>query len=66
MKIIVNGSPREVADGTSVADLLRELGLTGKPVAVERNRTLVPKKEQAAALLQEGDRLEVVSFVGGG
>ncbi len=66
MNVHLNGAPREVPEGSTVADLLRELKLEGRPVAVERNRELVRKADHAAVRLAEGDRLEVVSFVGGG
>ena len=42
------------------------LGLAGKPVAVERNREIVPRAQHATTLLAAGDRLELVTFVGGG
>jgi len=66
VQIIVNGQPREVAPGTSVAVLLEELGLAGRPVAVEVNLELIPRGEHAARELAEGDRLEIVTLVGGG
>jgi sulfur carrier protein len=49
-----------------VASLLAELGAAGPRVAVERNRRIVPRAEHGAEKLAEGDRLEVVTFVGGG
>jgi thiamine biosynthesis protein ThiS len=64
--IVVNGSPRTVAGGVTIADLLELLGLGGRRVAVERNRTVVPRAEHAATALADGDRLELVTFVGGG
>lgn len=66
MRIEVNGEPREVAPGTTVLGLLDELGLTGVLVAVERNRDIVPRAEHARTAVAEGDRLEIVQFVGGG
>lgn len=66
MRIQVNGEPREILDGTTVADLVRELGLEGRPVAIEVNRRVVPKTEHGARRIAEGDRIEVVHFVGGG
>ncbi len=65
MQIHVNGEAREVADGTTVAALVAALGISG-PVAVERNRDVVPRREHATATLAEGDQLEIVHFVGGG
>jgi len=62
----VNGDPRDVPDGLSVRGLVEHLGLTEGPVAVERNRDVVPRAEHEATLLHEGDVLEIVHFVGGG
>jgi thiamine biosynthesis protein ThiS len=64
--VVVNGEPREVADGSTVADLIAALGLDRRHVAVERNRAIVPKAAHAAEALVAGDVLEVVTFVGGG
>lgn len=66
MRVEINGEPREIEPGTTVSTLLASLGLAGRPVAVERNRTIVPRAEHAATPLAEGDRLELVQFVGGG
>ena len=65
MNISINGSPTEIPNGLTVAELVKHLGLTG-PVAVERNRDVVPRAEHATTRLSEGDALEVVHFVGGG
>lgn len=62
----VNGALRRIAAGTTVAALLAELGLADRRVAVERNREVVPRAEHARTVLAAGDRLEVVTFVGGG
>jgi sulfur carrier protein len=64
--IVINGQPRPVNEGTTVAALISELGLAGRPVAVERNREVVPRAQHASTVLAAGDRLEVVTFVGGG
>jgi sulfur carrier protein len=66
MTIEVNGKPREIANGTSVASLLDELGVKQPHVAVELNLEVVPRAEHAATALRDGDRLEVVTLVGGG
>ena len=66
MQIQVNGEPRDVPYGTTIADLLRELGLDKQACAVEANLVLIPKARHAAHPLAAGDRLEVVSLVGGG
>jgi sulfur carrier protein len=64
--VVINGQQRLVNQGTTVAALIGELGLTGKPVAVERNREVVPRALHESTVLAPGDRLEVVTFVGGG
>lgn len=64
--VVINGKPRTVNEGTTVSGLIGELGLTGKPVAVERNREVVPRALHASTILAAGDHLEVVTFVGGG
>ncbi len=66
LRIEVNGEPREVAEGATVADLLAALGLAAPKVAVERNLEIVPRSAWAATRLAPGDRLEVVHFIGGG
>ena len=64
--VVINGQPRQLPDGTTVLAMIGELGLSGKPVAVERNREVVPRAQHATTLLATGDRIEVVTFVGGG
>jgi len=64
--LTVNGQDRQVPAGTTVIGLIELLGLGGRPVAVERNREVVPRAQHAACVLAEGDRLELVTFVGGG
>ena len=66
MTLTVNGEARNTTDGASLAQLVRELELEGKPIAVELNREVVPKGRYAATSLREGDRLEIVTLVGGG
>ena len=64
--VLVNGEPREVADGATVAKLLADLGLAAAHVAVEVNLELVPRAQHAGQSLAEGDRVEIVTLVGGG
>lgn len=64
--VVINGQQRVVNAGTTVRALVEELGLGGKPVAVERNRDVVPRAQHATTELVDGDQLEVVTFVGGG
>lgn len=66
MEIVVNGERRTVEKGTTVGALLRSLSLSPARVAVERNRRIVHKAEYEATVLAEQDRLEIVTFVGGG
>lgn len=66
MRLTVNGEMREAPDKATLADLLALLGIEGKRVAVERNHEIAPKSQWAEIALAEGDRLEIVQFVGGG
>ena len=66
MKIQVNGQDREIAAGTTVSTLLGELGVTQPHVAVEVNLELVPRAVHRDTTLNEGDKVEVVTLVGGG
>ena len=66
MNLFLNGEPASAPDGVTVEDFLRQLGLPEKGVAVERNREIVPKSLYGATRLADGDRLEIVQFVGGG
>ena len=66
MHLVVNGSPRQVADGTSMVQLLVDLGLRVGSVVVEPNGTALLRWEVEAAQLADGDRLELVRAVAGG
>ena len=66
MRLTINGEAREVAEGCNVAELLANLGFSGKPVAVEVNLELLPRGRHAQRRLAEGDVLEIVTLVGGG
>ena len=67
MKLYVNGEPRtDLPDELTVAELLAALGLPEKKIAVERNREVVPKSRFGDIELSEGDRLEIIHFIGGG
>ncbi len=65
MHIHINGEPREVK-ATTISALAEELGLDARKVAVERNLEIVPRSQHAHTALAEGDRIEIVQFVGGG
>lgn len=66
LQIVVNGDPRQVEQGATVADLLQQLALDVKQVAVELNLDLVPREQHSRQILKAGDSLEVVTLVGGG
>ncbi|GEA17406.1 MAG: sulfur carrier protein [Moorella sp. (in: firmicutes)] len=66
MRLKVNGEERDVAAGLTVAELLQELGIDGRYMALERNRQVVPRQDYATTVLEEGDELEIIRFVGGG
>ena len=66
MRISLNGEEREVAAGATVASLVADLKLPAGRLAVEHNQRVVPRSEHAEVRLSDGDRLELVSFVGGG
>ena len=66
IRVMVNGEAREVAAAATVADLLAQIGLDTRKVAVERNLEIVPRSTYAATALAAGDELEVVHFIGGG
>jgi len=66
MQIQLNGEVRDLASELTVAQLIEELGLAGRRIAVERNEVIVPKSEHAATRLADGDRLEIVHAIGGG
>lgn len=66
MNITLNGDVRAIPDGLSVDGLLRHLGLETRKVAVERNLEIVPKSAFQSTAVADGDRLEIVHFIGGG
>lgn len=66
MKLILNGEPRHLVGPASVAELLRQMGIDRAKVAVECNLEIVPKSAYDATLLAEGDKVEIVAFIGGG
>ncbi len=66
VRVRVNGEERALPPSTSVADLLKELGVSLSRVAVEFNREILPKPSYPETLLRDGDSVEVVQFVGGG
>lgn len=66
MNVTVNGNRAVLPEGATVKDLLAHLGVCTPLVAVERNKTIVPRARHAECSLVEGDEVEVVTLVGGG
>jgi thiamine biosynthesis protein ThiS len=66
IQVSVNGEALRVPSGSTVADVLRHLSLDRARVAVEHNLRVVPRAEHGSLRLNHGDRLEIVTFVGGG
>jgi sulfur carrier protein len=66
IEICVNGCTKAYERPLAVAELLRDMDLAGRKVAVERNGEIVPRGAHASTLLTDGDRLEIVAAVGGG
>jgi sulfur carrier protein len=66
LNIIVNGDDKNIADGVFISDLISELGLKAERLAVEVNRRIVRRAEWPSTTLKEGDKVEIVHFVGGG
>jgi len=65
MHIYLNGEERNT-DADSISELLVELGMEGRMIAIERNLEVVPKSTDTSAALAEGDRIEIVHMIGGG
>jgi thiamine biosynthesis protein ThiS len=66
MRLLLNGEERDVADVVTIADLVAALGLDARKVAVERNLEIAPRSTYGDTELAEGDRIEIVTFIGGG
>ncbi len=66
MHLQINGEEKRFEEGLSLERLIEQLGMKGDRVAVERNREIVPRARWAETPLADGDRLEIVHFVGGG
>jgi thiamine biosynthesis protein ThiS len=66
MRITLNGENREVTEGQSVSSLLSDLGIPAERVAVELNLKIVDRQAFTGTSLCDGDRLEVIGFIGGG
>ena len=66
MRLLLNGEERDVADVVTIADLVAALGLDARKVAVERNLEIAPRSTYGDTALVDGDRIEIVTFIGGG
>lgn len=66
MNVIINGEDRSIDGPQNIEQLLGDLGLDGRKVAVERNREIVPKSQYGEVAIAEGDKFEIVHFIGGG
>lgn len=66
MQIQVNGDPMQLPGGASIADLIQQMALAGKRLAVEVNEDIVPRSRHPEFVLTEGDRVEIVQAIGGG
>lgn len=66
MQILVNGEPREVADNYTAAQLIEDMELGGKRIAMEVNMEIVPRSTFSEHTFQEGDKVEIVMAIGGG
>jgi thiamine biosynthesis protein ThiS len=66
MRLVINGEERAVADVVDIASLVAALGLNPRKLAIERNLEIVPRSLYASTGLCDGDRIEIVNFVGGG
>ncbi|MBV9419091.1 MAG: sulfur carrier protein ThiS [Alphaproteobacteria bacterium] len=66
LNVIVNGEPRQFSQNLSVRGMLAALGLDPKKIAVERNLEIVPRSTYDSVMVRDGDRYEVVHFIGGG
>jgi sulfur carrier protein len=66
IQICLNGEPHTLLTGLTAADLVEQLGLSGRRIAVEINEEIVPRSQHADTRLAEGDQVEVVHAIGGG
>jgi thiamine biosynthesis protein ThiS len=66
LTIIVNGEKTDIAEGSAISDLVETLGLTPNRLAVELNRRIIRRADWGSTTISEGDKVEIVHFVGGG
>ena len=66
IRVSINGEPRELSEGLSLSDLIRELSLAPERIAIELNHEVVRRQEWSLTKLTDDDQIELVHFVGGG
>ena len=66
MKILINGEAKEFPNGTLLEDVVEQLSLGGRKIAVELNRAVIRRSDWEKVTLSDNDRIEIVHFVGGG
>jgi sulfur carrier protein len=66
MRLIINGKDQTFVESITLAQLVEQLGMKGDRVAVELNREIVPRAQWPETMLNDGDQVEIVHFVGGG
>jgi sulfur carrier protein len=66
MKVLVNGEEKDLSDATSLSELITALDLPVARIAIELNREVVRRSDWGSTMLNDGDRIEIVHFVGGG
>ncbi len=66
MRVTLNGEAHDLREGITVSDLLAELGLVQRRIAVELNRAILPREDYPQRALRDGDVVEIVHFIGGG
>ena len=66
IEVAINGQPREIPEGTTVAGLFDVLGLDPEGLLIERNKTVVSRSAFGSERIEPGDRLEILRFIGGG
>lgn len=66
MQIVLNGADTAAPEAATITQLIEQLGLTNKRIAIEINETIVPRSAHATTVLRSGDRVEIVHAIGGG
>jgi len=64
--IVLNGEPKEISEGKSIMDLVDSLNLPAERLAVEHNLKIIKRANWNSQALEDGDKVEIVQFVGGG